>query len=134
MIEYLQYFFNPSHFFSLRPAAMQNRAVIILAVTFGLFVIFGIISYFKKNQAKNGLWTQAWQRLFHLFLTLGILGLVYVFFAAQGVTLLAARFWLLIIFLITLVWLGFVAKYMFFDIPKKQKTLEKKQNFDKYIP
>ena|SRR3989344_6078711 len=134
MIEYLQYFFNPSHIFSLRPPVMSVRAVVILAVIFGLFIIFGIVNKIMTGKNKSGLKALGQARLFYLFITMGILGYVYTFFAAQGVILLSSRLWLLLIFLITAVWLGFVAVYIFITVPKKQRQLKKKQEFEKYIP
>ena len=134
MIDYLKYFFDPSHLFSLRPSAMQPRAIIILAVVFGLFIVLGIISKIIATKTKDGLKLKAWQRLFHLFLTIGIIGFVYLFFAWQGVALLAGRFWLIIMLLAMMVWLGFIAKYLFLTVPKLRKNIDQKRNFEKYIP
>lgn len=134
MIEYLKYFFNPGHFFSMRPPAMQVRAIIILAVAFGLFIVFGIVSKIMAAKTKDGLKAKSWRRLFHLGLTMGILGFVYIFFAWQSVVLLASRFWLIIMLLVIIVWLGFIGKYMFLAAPKLRAKINKERNFDKYIP
>lgn len=133
-MEYLQYFFNLSHIFSLRPPVMSGRAITILAVIFIALIIFGILSNFKKNKAKSGLVAKAWQNFFYLGFTIGILGFVYLFFASQGVTLLAARFWLLIIGIVAVVWAGFIIKYIKVDLPNKKEARDKKENFQKYIP
>jgi len=133
-MEYLKFFFNPSHLFSFRPSAMQPRAIIILAAVFGLLIILGIISRIKVNKTKDGLKIKAWRRLFHLFLTVGILGLVYLFFAWQGIALLAGRFWLLVLGLVALVWGGFITKYLLLEVPKLRKDIEEKRKFEKYIP
>jgi len=113
---------------------MQPRALIILAVIFGLLIVLGIFSRMKINKTKDGLKIKAWRRMFHLFLTVGILGLVYLFFAWQGIALLAARFWLLILALVALVWGGFIAKYLILEVPKLRKEIEDKRKFEKYIP
>lgn len=132
MINYLVYFFNPSHLFSLRPPAMQLRVIIILAVIFGVFVVLGIIFNFLKT--KDSLRIKGYKRLFYLFLTMGVLGYVYLFFAWQGAALLSARFWLLIWLIATLVWLGFILKYLVIEAPKKRKEIDRKRDFEKYIP
>lgn len=134
MTEYLKYFFNPSHLLTLRPPAMQIRAIIILAVVFGLFIIFGIISKLTMAKMKDGLKIKGWHRFYHLGLTMGITGLVYLFFAWQGVALLAGRFWLLIWLIATILWLAFIGKYLFFEAPKLRKEIEEKRKFEKYIP
>ncbi|MFA6255367.1 MAG: hypothetical protein WC675_05065 [Patescibacteria group bacterium] len=113
---------------------MHNQAIIILAVAFGLLIILGIVSKVLVTKTKDGLKVKGWRRLFHLSLTIGILGFVYLFFAWQGVSLLASRFWLLILGLTALVWLGFIAKYLMWDVPKLRKGIEEKRKFEKYIP
>ncbi len=134
MTEYLKYFFNPSHLFDLRPPVMHNQAIIILAVAFGLLIILGIASRVLVIKTKDGLKVKGWRRLFHLFLTISILGFIYLFFAWQGVSLLASRFWLVILGLTALVWFGFIAKYLFWEAPKLRKNIEEKRKFEKYIP
>ena len=134
MIEYIKYFFNPSHIFTLRPDTMQPRALIILAVIFLLCIALAIISKIVAKKTNDGLKLKAYRQVFSLFLTMGILGIVYLFFAWQAVTLLASRFWLLIWVVVVAVWLGFIAKYFFLDIPKTRTKIDKKKNFNKYIP
>ena len=86
------------------------------------------------GKIKDGLKIKAWLRFHHLGLTIGIIGFVYLFFAWQKVALLAARFWLLILGVTAVVWLGFIGKYMFWEIPKLRRKIEEKRKFEKYIP
>ncbi len=86
------------------------------------------------TKIKDGLKIKAWRRLYYLSLSMGIIGLVYLFFAWQGVVLLAARFWLLIWLVTTLIWLGFIMKYLFLETPKLRREIEEKRKFAKYIP
>lgn len=134
MIDYLKYFFNLRHLLNLRPEAMQTRAMIILLVIFGLLIILGVASRLAVEKIKDGLKVKAWRRLYHLGLTMGITGLVFFFFAWQGVALLAARFWLVIWLVSLLIWLGFIGKYWFLEIPKLRSEIEHKRKFEKYLP
>ncbi|MDX9893724.1 MAG: hypothetical protein RB292_04950 [Patescibacteria group bacterium] len=134
MIDYLNYFFNFRHLFGLRPAGMSLRAVIILAVIFVLTIAFGVASKIIARRTKDGLKVKAYRRCFDLGLTMGILGLIYIFFAWQGVTLLSARFWLLIWFISLAGWLGFIFKYLLYDIPKLRKNIDQKRKFEQYLP
>jgi len=113
---------------------MQPKAIIIFAVIFCVFIGLGIISKMMTAKIKDGLKVKAWQRFFHLFLTVGICGLAYLFFAFEGAALLGARFWLLAIFITTVVWFAFIAKYLFFKVPKLRKKIEHERNFKRYIP
>ena len=113
---------------------MQTRAVVILVVIFGAIIAFGIFSRIKSKSKINGLMAMAWTRLFHLSFTIASFGFVYLFFAIEGITLLSMRFILIIILFIGLIWLAFIIKYSFIEVPKKQQTLKKKEEFNKYIP
>jgi hypothetical protein len=113
---------------------MNSRALIILAVLFGLFIVLGIISKIRAAKIKDGLKIKGWRRLKNLFLTMGITGLVYLFFAWQGIALLAARFWLIIWLLVTLIWLGFIGRYLFWEVPKLRRNIEQKRKFEEYLP
>jgi hypothetical protein len=133
-MSYLQYFFNLRHLFNLRPEAMTQRAIIILTVIFGLLLILGIAAKMIQPKTKDGLKIKGYRRLTHLGLAMGILGFVYLFFAWQGVALLAARFWLLLWAISLAVWGAFIAKYLLKDVPKLRRDIENKRKFDKYIP
>jgi len=134
MIEYLKYFFDPHHLFSVRPGAMQARAVLILLVIFAGLIVAGIIIKTVGKKTPDILKVKGLERVFHLTLTIGLLGLIYLFFAWQGIPLLAARFWLLIIIITMVVWLIFILKYLLVQAPKQRQTIKQKRQFEKYLP
>ena len=134
MIDYLKYFFKPSHLFTLRPGAMHFRAVMILLAIFMILIIGSLALKVYRKKIRDGLKIKGLERLFRLFLTIGILGLIYLFFAWQGVVLLAARFWLLLILISGAVWLAFILKYLLMQVPQLRQELEQKRKFKKYLP
>lgn len=133
-MEYLQYFFNPRHLLNLRPPVMSDRAAIILAVLFGAFIAAAIVSKILNGKTKDGLMLKAYRKIFHLGLTIGILGFIYIFFAIEGVTLLSNRLIILLLLLTAAIWGGFIAKYIIKDVPENRKKIQEKRNFEKYIP
>jgi len=133
-MEYFQELITSGRLFTMRPPAMQLRTVMILAGFFGLFVVLGIISKVVSKKTNDGLRLKGWLRLFYLFMSMGLIGLGYLLFAWQGVTLLAARFWLIIWLITVIVWLIFIGIYMFSKVPKLRAKIEKQRKFDKYIP
>lgn len=134
MIDYLKYFLNPGHFLSVRPNPMESRAIIILAVIFSLLLISGVASKIVQKKIKDKLKIKGLRRLANIFLIMGVIGFVYLFFAWQGAVLLAARFWLVIWLASFLVWLFFGLKYLFSEAPKIREEIDRKRNFEKYIP
>ena len=133
-MEYLQYFFNPSHLFSLRPPAMSLRAVLILSIIFGGLVVIGIIIKITSRKLNDGIKIKAYRQVVDLCLTMGIIGLVYVFFAWQGVVILAGRFILLILGVIAVTWAFFILRYLKVRAPKLRKEIDQKRAFEKYMP
>lgn len=133
MLEYLKYFFNLSHLFSLQPKAMKPRALIILAVVFGVFVVAGLLCKISAKKI-DALKAKGFNRLFHLLFTMGLLGGLYLFFAWQGAALLSARFWLIIWLLVTLVWIFFIIKYLVLEVPAKRREIDQRRRFEKYLP
>ena len=113
---------------------MSTRAVIFSIVIFAAFIVLSAVSKVMSLKIKDGLKVKAWQRFFHLGLTIGVLGMVYTFFAFEGAALLGARFWLLVLFLTALIWGGFIAKYLLINVPKLRKKIEHERNFKRYIP
>jgi len=133
-MNYLNYFFNPAHLFSLRPRVMETRAIIILGVVALILIGAAVALHFTLPKIKDGLKIKGYRRLIHLLATSGGLLLTYLFFAWQGIALLAARFWLLIILLIALIWLAFILRYLYVVVPKRRAEIDGKRKFERYIP
>lgn len=133
-MNYVKYFFDPSHLLTLRPPIMSTRAVIILAVTFGAMILAAILGTIMAKKTKDGLRIKALRRLTTAGWTMGTIGFVYLFFAAEGVVLLSARFFLVIIAIVTAVWLGFILRYWVVALPRTRAEIDQKRQFNKYLP
>jgi len=113
---------------------MSTRAVIILAVTFGAMILAAILGTIMAKKTKDGLRIKALRRLTTAGWTMGTIGFVYLFFAAEGVVLLSARFFLVIIAIVTAVWLGFILRYWVVALPRTRAEIDQKRQFNKYLP
>ena len=133
-MSYLQYFFNPIHLFSLRPPLMSQRALLLLLIICCALIVAAVISKLIAIRTKDVLRTKGFNRLFHLYLTMGIIGFVYLFFSWQGVVLLSARFWLVGWLLALIIWKFFVVKYLYIEVPKQRTAIDQRRAMQKYIP
>lgn len=133
-MNYLISFFRLSHLFYLRPQPMVLRGLIILIAINCLIIALGVAGFLAAPKIKDGLKVKGIRKIVHLTLTMGIIGLVYSFFAWQGVAFLAARFWILVWAIVILAWGAFIAQYFFLEVPKLRSRIEDKRKFDKYIP
>ena len=133
MLDYLRYFFDPSHLFAIQPPVIQTRAIMILAVLFGLLLVASLVCSIVAPRLDS-LKAKGFKRLMHLGLTMGILGYLYLFFAWQRAALLGARFWLVIWLAVTLVWVFFIVKYLVLVVPAKRMEIDQRRRFEKYLP
>ncbi|MDP2586239.1 MAG: hypothetical protein Q8P32_00490 [Candidatus Komeilibacteria bacterium] len=117
----------PLPFFAL--AMWVALGVLIAAVAFG--------AWSKWQSNKNGLdklTKIVWQKLGSLFLSFGIVGLILMFFKQQRVPYLGMRFWLALWLVICLVWLAFILKFIFKEIPRIKEERKKQAEIKKYLP
>lgn len=117
----------PLPFFEL--ALWVALAVLVLATACG--------AWFKWQANKKGLEKLAktvWQKLGNLFLSLGLVGLIFLFFKQQRLPYLGMRIWLGLWLVACAIWLGFIVKYIIVDLPKAKEEKKMKDELLKYIP
>lgn len=134
MINYLKYFFNLNHLLNLRPEPLHHSAITAGLIIFGAMVVFAIACKIASRKTKDGLKIKGYRKLFNLFLAMGLIGFVYLFFAWQGIVLLSSRLVLLTWLVITLIWLLFILKYLLLEVPKTRKQIQTRRQFEKYLP
>ncbi|HEX9664389.1 MAG TPA: hypothetical protein VGA49_01055, partial [Patescibacteria group bacterium] len=66
--------------------------------------------------------------------TMAVIGAVVLFINFEQLPLLSNRFLFLLWGLGGLVWLGFILKYLFVNVPRLKKQLGEKQRLEKYLP
>lgn len=72
-------------------------------------------------------------RLFHLFLTIGLLVLLWVGARFENIVWLSTHIVVISLFLIGLVWLGFIGKYFIKDFSKQKRFWEEEKLKQKYL-
>jgi len=127
-------FFNPDRLFHLRPS-VDEGTIYFLLIFFGVLIIAAIIvkiiqSVKKQEQFLDKLYS----KYFYWLLVMGLVGEVLVWFRAERVHILSARFWLAIWLVGLLVWLYFILRYQFKVVPKAKEQLDQRQTFNQYLP
>jgi len=67
-------------------------------------------------------------------MTMGLLGLLWMFFRQESVAFLAWRFWLLLWVLMAVWWLARILEYIVKRIPQIKKEKEARHKMQKYLP
>jgi hypothetical protein len=93
-------------------------------------IIIMVVRKFSRNEINNKLLT----KFFHLFLNLGIIGILWFGFRYENTPVLGLRYWAALIIIVGLIWLGFILKYLIFNFSKEQKEYQHQLVKNKYIP
>ncbi len=123
--------FNPAFWFNQRPELLIPFWRNSLIASLILFLILAIFAFLFKK--KGGLYSKLWERLFNLSSTSLFIGLALLFFNDQMIPVLSARFWYLLWAIGLIIWSYFIIRYAT-TLPNKKKDLEKKREFEKYLP
>ncbi|MEK7203042.1 MAG: hypothetical protein AAB653_01880 [Patescibacteria group bacterium] len=119
--------------FNLRPGALTLLPQkIFLIFVIALIFFTALFSYIKAVKNK-GLYVKLWGKLYFFSLVNSIIGLLMMFFNYEMAPFLTMRFWYLLWFIGSVVWLFYIIKEIM-KIPEKKQQLKKEKEFKKYIP
>ncbi len=123
------------YFFTLRPGVFSAETKQIVFIVFCaclvLFFVFRLLAYLRKEQPPLA---KLFKKIYIFWLVNALIGFIWLFFRAEAVPLLGARFWILFLFIADLVWLFYIVKYGVKQMPKEKKEKEEWKQFKKYLP
>jgi len=125
----LSYWFDTYPFFFTPIFFWGFLGLFMIAIVFGA-ICLKIITKGKVNKTSH----KVWLKLRSWSFSLGIVGLILVFFKQQRTPYLGMRIWLLVWLIICLIWLIFIVKYLLINVPKIKKEEIEKKEFEKYLP
>jgi len=126
-------FLTWNFWFSSRPGAFNSFSLKVVLGFILLLIIFSIVSGIIRKKWAKSLYSFFWNRLYTLFLSNAIIGLLLTFFNYEMVPFLSSRFWFLLWTVSMLIWLFFIYRAVI-KVPEKRARLEKEKEFKKYIP
>ncbi|MDD5043906.1 MAG: hypothetical protein PHD51_04635 [Patescibacteria group bacterium] len=126
---------NYEIWFNTHPGPLLKSSLIALVVIFLVFMAGSvIIKKFSDFRWAGRIKKIIWRKISNMLGWLGILGLVYLFFAYEGVPVLGMRLWFLLWLIGLIVWLIFIIRYAVVKIPLKEKEQAEREHFEKYLP
>jgi len=120
--------FSKEYLFDPVPESSSGFTVYFLLFFAILVVLAFVVKYLLKSEKKIR------EKQFVSFLTCGILGLVYVFARYESLPWLASRFFLFLILLTLIIWLGLITVWIMKYISKKKDREIVKEKYIKYLP
>ena len=125
---------NARYLFGPNPDALTRSDYIFFWGTKALVTLSIIIKIMVLRQESGSPKKFFWNRLFHLFLTSGLLGLLWSGIRYENIPWLGAHIVILVWWLIAAIWLGFIIVYFFRGHRVKQKTWSEEKIKRKYLP
>ena len=116
------------------PLVAQGLALWLLLSTFLVFIVAGLICKITAQFQEQKFKKIILKKIGSLTLTLGFLGMVWMFFRQEGLVFLAWRFWLLVWLAILVWWLTAIVKYITKRVPNMQSEEERRARIEKYLP
>ena len=134
-MELVASFFSLENLFNTAPQPLTRRFSVFLLILFGLFIIVAIaIKAYEKSKKPDLLDKKSLNKFFNLFLTMGLMGLIYTFIAYEGVPYLSIKILLVVWAVIAAVWLWSCARFFLKTTPKLKREINERKNLKKYMP
>lgn len=117
------------------PYALTGLSWPMRIILLALFV-FAIIAGIKAGQKiKAGAgFKKLWLKIQTWGYSIGVVGLLLIFFREVRAVYLGSRIWLLLLLLVAFVWLGFIIRYWKIQVPLQSKLKQEKAEFEKWLP
>ncbi len=106
-----------------------------LAVFFISYFFYFLSKFLQKRLIANRNFIKAnfWHKIGNFCLTMAVSFTFIFFFRYEAIPFLGGRFWVLVWIISGLIWLGFLLRDFFVNLPKELKALSEKQRFSKYL-
>lgn len=127
---------HPSFWFSFHPSPLMASSSRLLLVGFTLFIVVGIVIRVvgRRKAPSDRFVLETFYKVSRLLSTLGLLGLLWLFFAVEEVTFLQARYWMLVWFVGLLVWVFFIWRFVSKTVPAERARRNESRERNKYLP
>ena len=117
-----------------QPYIAHDFAFWVVLIFFLGLILAGIVLFFLKSYNQDKANKVILSKLGNFGVSMGLLGLMWLFFRQQRVSFLAWRFWLLLWLLIAVWWATKILKYALKRLPQIKQEKEAKARLDKYLP
>lgn len=120
-----------SYLFEITPVA--DGLYKYLAIIFAIFIFVSFILIIKSKNVDK-IYKNLYSKIIGLLLFTGFLGLCLLFFRYEAIPYIGSRFIFLVSMTAMLIWAITIVWYRYMVLPKNIQELQKKKNFEKYLP
>jgi hypothetical protein len=119
------------------PGAMSDQTVAIFSIVFGACILLKILFRYMGRQYAVSLSRYHQTCMFRfekLFLTMGLLGFLWLFFAYEMIPFFSGRYWFAIWILGVVIWAYYIFYYIRYEIPAFIERDKERAAARKYMP
>lgn len=125
---------NVRYLFGPNPLDLSRSDIIFFWSAAGFLLLAIVAKIAVLRQEPDSPQEFLFGRLFHLFLTTGALALLWMGLRFENIPWLSTHILVLAAYLMFLVWLGFIATYLFLKFPAQQRQWMEEKTKRKYLP
>jgi hypothetical protein len=117
-----------------QPYIAYGRTLWLIVGIFLFFIVAGLVCRIIKQYVQNKAGKTILHRAGTFGITMGFLGLLWMFLRQERVPFLAWRFWLLILLAVSVWWAVRIVLFACRRAPKIQEENDRKKQMEKYLP
>lgn len=122
------------YFWFSQPAESFGRFDWLMGYGFLGLLVLAVVFYLATLGVSSPLYKKLLKRFGNLSVTTSICGLLWFGFRYENTPIFALRYWAALAYLIGLVWLVFILKYLLLNFRSEKSEFEREQVKRKYIP
>ena len=128
--------FEMSYWFTTAPGPISRSTAYIFLVLFGVCIIAGVGSVFYRKKVKNldKMYKDIYTRSTNALLTMGFLGLLWLFFSYETIPFFSGRYFFIVWFLGCISWAYLIYNYAVYEVPKRIQKRDNQLRMRKYMP
>lgn len=126
--------FKDYYFWFSQPASNLNKFDNLFSYIFLALAVLGLVLWAGRFFSKHPVIKKLIGRFAVWSFSFGIIGLLWFAFRYENTPIFGKRFWVGLVFLVGMVWLGFILKYFLLRFFKDKKEHDDFQVKSKYMP
>ncbi len=117
-----------------QPFTARGGAMWFFVILFLVLVLFGLTAKIARLYGQDKWYKEIFRRAGNAGITMGLLGLLWLFFRQERVAFFAWRFWLLLWLVGAIIWVVKIVMYLVKRVPAIKEEQAKRSAMDKYLP
>ena len=116
------------------PSLRLQTGDLVLGYIFAGITILGISIWIVRMFVRHDIARKLLRKVFYLLFTIGLLGLFWFALRHENTPIFSTRYWVGLVFLAGLIWLGFAIKYFAFNFKRERREYDEEKLKKKYLP